>query len=172
MPNPFDELEAMKTVAEAIKDLEPEAISRVLNWAADHFSVAAIASPAEGPSKEAEEIASSSVKAIGGYESVGELFADAQPRSDAEKALVAGYWLQIEQGKSDFATQDVNSELKHLGYGVGNITRAFESLKKTKPQQVIQLRKSGTSKQARKTFKVTEAGKKLVESMIRNKGFE
>lgn len=165
------ELEAMKKVAEAIGDLEPEAQSRVLNWAADHYSISGIsASTAQQASSVNTPEATAPVQ--DGFETIGELFAHAQPGSDAEKSLVAGYWLQIEQGNSDFATQDVNSELKHLGYGIGNITRAFESLKKTRPQQVIQLRKAGTSKQARKTFKVTDAGRKVVESMIRNRGIE
>jgi hypothetical protein len=171
MSDAFLELEAMKKVAEAIGSLQPEAQSRVLNWAADHYSIGGISIPTS--QQAVSETAQQEAAPIqDGYEAIGELFAHAQPRSDAEKALVAGYWLQVEQGKSDFATQDVNSELKDLGYGIGNITRAFESLKKTRPQQVIQLRKAGTSKQARKTFKVTDAGRKVVESMIRNRCIE
>jgi hypothetical protein len=165
------ELEAMKKVAEAIGALEPEAQGRVLNWAADHYSISGIkASVSQQPATDTPQQAVMPVQE--GYETIGDLFAHAQPSSDAEKALVAGYWLQIEQGNSDFGTQDVNSELKHLGYGIGNITRAFDTLKKTRPQQVIQLRKAGSSKQARKTFKVTDAGRKVVESMVRNRGIE
>ena len=164
MTDTFAELEAMRKVAEAIGSLEPEARARVLSWAADHYSIGAVKSPL----KSEEPAIGEELDTRQGFETIGDLFAHAQPSSDAEKALVAGYWLQIEVGKTDFGTQDVNRELKHLGHGVGNITRAFESLKKTRPQQVIQLRKAGTSKQARKTFKVTDAGRKAVESMIHN----
>lgn len=165
------ELDAMKKVAEALEDLESEARARVLNWAADHYAV--------GEVKQHSRVVSgnevTSGEDIGGeqaFETIGDLFAKTQPSSDAEKALVAGYWLQVEQGSTGFGTQEINRELKHLGYGVGNITRAFEVLKKTRPQQVIQLRKAGSTKQARKTFKVTDAGVKVVEAMARNRGFE
>lgn len=167
MTDTLAELEAMKQVAEAIATLEPDAKARVLSWAADHYSVGAIKSSIHESDPQEEETNTKQE-----FDTLGDLFAQAQPGSDAEKALVAGYWLQIEQGNDDFATQDINSELKHLGYGIGNITRAFENLKKTRPQQVIQLRKAGTSKQARKTFKVTDVGRKVVDSMIRDRNVE
>ncbi len=169
MSDALAELEAMKKVAGAIDKLEAEARARVLGWAIDHYSVGAAKTKSIAVPVNPEEVVAPEPALPQGYSSIGELFADAQPGSDAEKALVAGYWLQIEAGNADFGTQDVNSELKHLGYGVGNITRAFDTLKMTRPQQVIQLRKAGTSKQARKTFKVTEAGRKVVEAMIRNR---
>ena len=168
MSNALAELEAMKKVAEAIDKLEAEARARVLGWAVDHYSVGSVKAKSMADPINPEKGRADEPVLQQGYDSISELFADAQPRSDAEKALVAGYWLQVEAGNTDFGTQEVNSELKHLGYGVGNITRAFDTLKTTRPQQVIQLRKAGTSKQARKTFKVTEAGKKVVEAMIRN----
>ena len=171
MSDPIAELEAMKKVAEALGDLESEARARVLNWAADHYAV--------GDVKQRSRVAHDEGVPTGGdndegqaFETIGDLFASAQPGSDAEKALVAGYWLQVEQGSGGFGTQEINSELKHLGYGVGNITRAFDILKKTRPQQVIQLRKAGSTKQARRTFKLTDAGVKVVEAMARNRGFE
>lgn len=171
MSDTLVELEAMKKVAEAIGELDTEAQARVLSWAVDHYSVGVNKLPTQSK-KHSDSVLAEESPVQQGHETIGELFANSQPSSDAEKALVAGYWLQIEQGNSDFATQDVNNELKHLGYGVGNITRAFDTLKKTRPQQVIQLRKAGTSKQARKTFKVTDAGRKAVEAMIRNRSYE
>lgn len=168
MQETFEELDAMKKVAEAIGGLEPDAQKRVIHWAEAHFSIERMNETKTGNS-ENPVINESLLSNSENIDSIGELFALSLPSSDAEKALVAGYWLQIEQGSSDFTTQEVNSDLKHLGYGIGNITRAFETLKKTRPQQVIQLRKAGTSKQARKTFKLTDVGKKVVESMIQNR---
>ena len=74
------------------------------------------------------------------------------------------YFLQFQQGQSDFGAYEVNAALKNLGEGVGNITTAFDTLKARKPADVIQLKKSGTSKQARKTYKVTLHGKTAVEA--------
>jgi hypothetical protein len=67
--------------------------------------------------------------------------------------------------EQDFEAQRVNTLLKHLGLGVGNITRSLESLKSRKPQHVVQLRKSGTARQARKRYKVTAAGRDFVREL-------
>ena len=72
------------------------------------------------------------------------------------------------QGEADFDAQSVNTKLKHLGHGVGNITQALDVLKDRRPQLIVQLRKSGTTKQARKKYKVTTAGKSAVEAMLAN----
>jgi hypothetical protein len=100
------------------------------------------------------------------FGSFADLFNAAQPTSNANKALVAGYWLQVYQSQDDFDAQSANKELKNLGEGIGNITIAASSLKSQKPALVIQLKKSGKSQQARKTYKVTVAGIRAVESMI------
>jgi DNA-binding PadR family transcriptional regulator len=49
---------------------------------------------------------------------------------------------------------------------VSNITTALSSLIERKPQLVIQTRKSGNSKQARKRYRLTDAGIRAVERMI------
>lgn len=167
MSDAITELEAMKKVAEALQDLESDARARVLNWTAGHYQIGEAAQRSRAGVR--EEIAPNNEEV---FETIADLFAKTQPSSDAEKALVAGYWLQVEQGSSGFGTQEINLELKHLGYGIGNITRAFEALKKTRPQQVIQLRKAGTTRQARKTFKLTDAGIKVVKAMTTNRDYE
>ncbi len=60
----------------------------------------------------------------------------------------------------------MNNELNHLGQKVANITNAMTSLNETKPQLVLQLRKSGKSQQARKTYKLSAAGINRVKEMI------
>jgi hypothetical protein len=56
--------------------------------------------------------------------------------------------------------------LKNLGQGLANITNAIDGLRNQKPALVLQLKKSGKSQQARKTYKLTVAGIKAVEVMI------
>lgn len=158
------EIEAMSAVSKALTGLGEDARGRVLRWAVDHYqvSVGVIRVAAS------TETGSGSLTSAVGEQStdLAELFAAADPQSDADKALVGGYWTQFVQGDSDFDAQSVNTQLKHLGHGVGNITRALDSLKDRRPQLVIQLRKSGTTKQARKKYRVTTAGKAAVEDMI------
>jgi hypothetical protein len=91
------------------------------------------------------------------------------PVTDADKALVAGYWLSEHEGLSEgFDSFGVNSSLKSLGYPVGNITRALDQLQAVQPQLVMQTRKSGTSKQARKSFRMTHAGIQKIRQRIGN----
>ncbi len=90
----------------------------------------------------------------------------ASPKTDTEKVLTVAYWLQKSQGLTDVESFGVNSELKQLGFGVGNVTRAFDNLMAMRPQPVMQTRKSGTSKQGRKKFRVTDIGMRTVERML------
>ncbi len=65
-----------------------------------------------------------------------------------------------------FASQAINSLLKNLGYQVGNITDAITQCMREKPASIIQTRKSGSTKQSRKEYKMTEAGRRKVLSML------
>ena len=56
--------------------------------------------------------------------------------------------------------------MKDLGHGVGNITDALTALKEERPALILQLKKSGTSKQARKTYKLTQEGIRRVQGMM------
>ena len=169
-PDPLKELEAMKQVAEALQGLEDDAIRRVLTWVSDHFSIKnnKIDTPPPKDNMVENTTQVEDVENSDTFEDVAELYAAAQPSSDAEKALVVAYWLHFHEGASSIDTQSVNTRLKHMGHGISNVTRAFENLKKTKPQLIIQLRKSGTSQQARKSFKITIEGKKYVEQLLKN----
>lgn len=163
MPSP--ELKAMTDIEAALNDLSENERSRVMQWAAARFGagpaghtvVAKPAAPAGRPSDDQ-------------FSSVGELYDAAGPVSDASRVLVVAYWLQYHQGATDVESQAINTELKHMGHGIGNITRAFSALKSQKPALVIQTRKEGTTQQARKRFKVTGEGQKAVEKMLARGG--
>jgi hypothetical protein len=47
-----------------------------------------------------------------------------------------------------------------------NITAALDDLKEVQPQLVLQLKKSGKSRQARKTYKISVAGVQRDKEMI------
>jgi len=94
------------------------------------------------------------------------LYEAANPRTEPQKVLVAGYWFQKLRGQSDVDGQQINTELKQLGHGVTNITRTLGSLINKKPQLVIQTHKSGKTKQARKKYRLTAEGIRAVEQML------
>lgn len=165
------EFAAMQSVYSALTGLNEEARVRVLDYVSSRLGLS-VARNAPTVSRHDEtnddEGEAEAPNALGTapYDSFAELYDAAQPKSQPEKALVGGYWLQVRQGAESFDSFSINKELKNLGEGVVNITSALEAIKTQKPALCLQLKKAGTSRQARKTYKITVAGIKAVEAMI------
>ncbi len=176
--DPLQEIEAMRAVAAALKDLAPEARGRVLNWAAGAFQATAVMNerswmPPATLTGLPGAPAVATERSVSSFASIADLYGATQlgeNSGDAEKALVAAYWFQIVQGEQDFDSQSINTALKHLGHGVSNITQAFGTLISRKPQLVIQTRKAGATQQARKKYKLTLAGQQAVERLFKTGG--
>ena len=158
------EITAMSTVAKALEPLDELVRQRVISWAASRFG-----SQLPAPSKSLgieREVAPTAESARAEFESFAELFDAADPKTDKDRALVAAYWAQICQSQATFPAQTLNASLKDLGHGLSNVTVALDGLKDEKPALILQLKKSGTSKQARKTYKLTVEGAKRVRQML------
>ena len=159
------EFAVMAEIRRLLADLDGATRVRIIRWLADLFEVG---------------ISSSTVRKLGiqqaGHETTGHwennfpdlasLFHATSPAVESDKALVAGYWFQKFEAQTALDSQRINSALKQLGHGVSNITRALDDLTRRKPQLVIQVQKSGTSKQARKKYRLTDAGLRAVKQMI------
>lgn len=164
------EAQAYLEISKALAPLPIESARRVLLSAADAAGMSLGSGRRGGaPSRavgarDAEPAELGEGPSFGG--GFGELFAAAAPKTDAEKALVSGYWLQVVGQNNDFDAFAANNELRRLGYPVGNITRAYDTLMKETPKPVIQVKKSGTTKQARKRYRLTEAGIKRIRAAI------
>lgn len=166
-----NEIDAMRRIAEVLDEFgdgDSEARARILQWVTARYGglPSSYASPPQSipgarQPEEPEEDDS--------LEDLADLFDAAGAQTDSARALVVGYWLTEPEGKSDFTSQEVNSELKNLGYGVTNITSAFSSLMKRKPALAMQTAKTGATQQARKRYKLTRAGRTAVRSMIQAK---
>lgn len=170
--DPLLEIEAMRSLAEALTPLDEASCGRVLRWAADRFGVEVKATSLGDPNRRQggepdtiEDGADDKDEPLE-FTEISDLYAAAGPNNDPEKALVVGYWFQSVQGQSDFDAGRLNKELKHLGHGVGNITTAMTSLIGRKPALAMQTRKSGSSQQARKKYKLTHEGLRKVQEMI------
>jgi len=164
--DPKAEITAMSAVNDAIAGLDAAGAARVLQWAADARGLGAVVRKAPTPPSSAGGESENGGQPQQQFEELGDLDAAASPPTDADRALVGGYWYQYIQQKPDFTAYEVNVALNNLGHRLKNITSAFDTLKARKPSLVIQLKKSGTSKQSRKTYKLTLAGKQAVEAMI------
>jgi hypothetical protein len=165
------EIQAMSQVAAALADLDDDARSRVLDWAAKRYKVAL--APARGGANEARPRRSGRSSADGGpdeadreFSVFADLFDATNPKQESERALIGGFWFQEILKQPDFAGQSVNNALKDVGHGISNITVALGTLQKRKPALVRQVAKSGRSKQARKKYKLTSAGVAAVYAMM------
>jgi hypothetical protein len=163
------EVGAMAVVENALEPLGPDERGRVLRWAAERFGILLRQDTKSFDGKVDLRNRGGSLE---NPTDVGEFYAQAAPTTEPERALVVSYWVQEVQGAGEFDSQTVNTQLKHLGHGVSNITRALDDLKNQKPQLVIQIQKSGKAKQARKRYKVTAAGRTEVQRMLTGKSEE
>ena len=152
------EIEAMLVSARAIEPLDPSAKRRVLDWLCDRFG-------GTPPTPAGSAVSATAPSIRGEYGTFADLFDAASPNTEKEKVLVAAYWTQVCLAQPNFPAQALNSALKDLGHGVGNITDSLDALKDERPALLLQLKKSGTTKQARKTYKLTEEGARRVRKM-------
>jgi len=155
-----DEIEALRQLSGLFDELPPESVARILRWAGDKYKVKLDAGAPPPAAAQAESLAPTPVAA-----DLPEFFNSAQPSTSSEKALVAAAWFQAVQGMSDIDSASVNRELKNLGHQSSNITRDFDDLMSRRPKLVVQTRKSGSTKQARKLYRVTHEGLSEVARM-------
>lgn len=163
------EFEAIAAVHGALEPLDAEARGRVLTYIASLLGIASHIS-VKGPAMGGDSDDAADEGENGGgnraFGSFAELFDAANPQTQNDMALVAAYWLQVSNAADSFTAQAASKELTNLGHKLTNITTNLTALKALKPALVLQLKKSGTSKQARKTYKVSVAGIRRVEEMI------
>jgi hypothetical protein len=164
------EIEAMGAIDKAMGGLQADEQKRVLRWAIDKFSGGEVTLPRTGSSglgNSASGTGSEEGRGLAAYERISDLMDEAHPTTTVDHVLVASYWFQVVRGQENFTGQEVNSELKDLGQGSKNITDAYTSLMTRKPPAVRQVQKSGSTRQARKRYRLTEVGIRSVERMIR-----
>ena len=164
------EFAAIQTVFEALKPLDSPSRERVLEYIAARLEISTDKLGRTNPmgSDSGKQVAidekSTSEEQV---QTLAELHDATGPMSDKERVLVAAYWLQNCQGADSFLSYEVNKALKDLGHGVSNITGTVDALRRIKPALILQLKKAGKTRQARKTYKITSAGITAVEEMIR-----
>ncbi|TQJ12433.1 hypothetical protein [Kribbella jejuensis] len=172
------EIEAMGKVSKALGGLDEDARGRVIRWVAERYSVALDqapkkTSPTGGSSGGDEETDEDEIDEeiddkAGNWEHFAELYDASGASTHPEGMLVAAYWVQVLKGQSSFGSLELNKLLKDLGHGVTGTAKVMSTLIAKKPALILQLKKSGKSQQARKTYRLTDAGKKSVEQMIAN----
>ena len=156
------EFEAIKTIHETLKPLRVDGQERVIKYISSLLGISNVEITSDSIDSTSDVKRPHSIPKPMHIEketfgSFAELYDAVAPNTHADKALVAGYWLQVCEGGESFDSQSANNELKHLGYRLPNITAALTKLKGTNPSLVLQLKKSGTSRQARKTYQTHDS---------------
>lgn len=161
------DITAFKAIYEALASLEEEARERVFMSVGAMLGINGSALSSKSPmAGQILKDGSIDGENFSEYSTFAELYAGVDPASNSEKALVAGYWLQVCQGAEGFSGSATNDELANLGHKLSNVTRAFSALIKAKPQLVLQVKKKGKSPQARKVYKLSQAGIDRIQEMI------
>lgn len=169
------EFAAINAVYTALAPLSQSAQHRVVTYISSLLELGGISdssqsnpisSAAESPSESGTDDHSSGKESFATF---ADFFNAASPRTQADGALVAAVWL-LDQGSEQFAALAINRELQNLGRRIGNITDALSSLQSKKPALVVQVKKAGRSRQARKTYKVTRPGIERVREMTGDSG--
>lgn len=101
---------------------------------------------------------------------MGNLLGQWTPETMAERALMGAYTLSRGKADKTVTSQSINAELKRAGIPVPNITRAIESNLRAKPPLMVQKKKMGTTRQARKQYAITPEGVEFVESRLQGAG--
>jgi hypothetical protein len=92
------------------------------------------------------------------------------PETMAERALMGAYTLSRGKADKTVTSQAINAELKRANIPVPNITRAIESNLRAKPPLMVQKKKMGTTRQARKQYAITPEGVEFVEARLQAGG--
>lgn len=169
--NATEEFEAIKTIHDALKPLRVDGQRRVIKYISSLLGISNVETTSDSIDSTSDVKKPHSIPRPMHTEketfgSFAELYDAVSPHTNADKALVAGYWLQVCEGGESFDSHSAHNELKHLGHRLSNITAALTKLKEVNPALVLQLKKSGTSMQARKTYKLTAAGVKVLHEML------
>ena len=105
----------------------------------------------------------------GGREDAGDLaslLTRWSPTTMSDKALLGAYYLTRARGEDTVTSQAINSELKRNGLAISNITRAIEANMRPDRPLMVQEKKMGSTKQARKQYRITPAGVEAVERKL------
>ncbi len=158
------EIKAMATITRELEGLEEEQRVNVLLYINTRYGGSAVTSIRPSTQGALQKTAPEE------YDTIGDFFDAANPTTESDRVLVVGYWLQVVENAEEFESAAVNKHLKNLGHTVSNITRAFDQAIAKRPRLIIQTSKSGSSKQARKKYKVTREGIKRVNKMLAQSG--
>ncbi|GAB4335484.1 MAG: hypothetical protein OHK0038_13160 [Flammeovirgaceae bacterium] len=167
------EIKALEESYYMLNALTPEARKRVLVWLANKFNINDLflsknqeeATNVKNPSDK-EVNSHKSLVDFSQYREFHSVFSIANPRTEAEKVLLAAAYLQEKSKSEELTGRSINNALKRLGHGVKNITSTINLLMERKPRLMMQTKKEGIEPQSQKRYKVTIEGLIFVTELL------
>ncbi len=122
-----------------------------------------VVAPAKTKEKQVEVIATE----LTSY-SIQGLFERVSTKTDVARVLLVAAYLQErdKSGVAELGSRQINKELKSIGRGIKNITQAINSLLKKEPKLLLMTRKTTSSQQGKKKYRVTELGMEKVREAL------
>lgn len=158
-------MKSLEAVLKALDGLEAPMQERILRWAGESLGLA-MSSKTTPKSGTPVTEATDGKTALEGFETAADALAAAHTQTQADRVLVVAAFLTKKNGKTELTSQEINTELKNQGHGIGSINKVIDTLKDQTPQLMIQTKKSGKTQQARKNYKVTGQGFEKVQKML------
>lgn len=176
----LNELTVMNDVAKILESLNGDERRRVIIWLTDFFGI--LDDDIDDYDIDFETGLPISFSA-NDDETVGETLEDAPsfepepdtfstffdkvaPKTAIQKIVTSAYWLETRDGKDFWKSFEINKLLKSIDIKVTSVSGTLGLEGKKDEPLVETLQKSGDSMQARKTFKLTEAGRDFVEGRL------
>ncbi|MGE5342364.1 MAG: hypothetical protein ACM3SY_12885 [Candidatus Omnitrophota bacterium] len=193
------EIVALSETFDALKKLDKPKIRRILNWIRDRLDIMegktfgeispelSLSESPEAPlpkNKNNKKLTrnkkmkpepapktrgKSGKKTIADYDSVNDLFKDANLKRVSDKILLMAAYLQEQQNYKELSSFDINLRLKRLGVGVPNISSSINGIMNKKVKLLEEItKKEGNAKAMRRKYRVTEEGLKVANNYLKN----
>ena len=171
MSNILPEFIAMQAIVDAIADLSELEKRRVAAWLVDYTAQETSSrTDTNETNSQVDTSTHGSIEegAIGPepISSFPELYDAVAAKTGAQKAVVAGYWLEKYEGHDSWKASEVNKLLKSIDVKVSSISIVLANAVKAAQPMVTELGRLGEGQRSRKTFRLNEAGVAFVENRL------
>ena len=160
------ELTAMQQIADIIANLSTAERQRVASWLVEYASQEAPAAAEDTDDDDAIDGMSANASVESSevhFATFGDLYSTIAPKKGAQKAAVAGYWLETAQGQRSWKASEVNKLLKSIDVKVSSISIVLTNAVKVDSPLIMELERLGDGERSRKTFCLSERGLAYVE---------
>jgi hypothetical protein len=154
-------LDRLLSINEHVKNLDPLLKEQAIGLLLESEFHPSFSRRPNAPASKGEADAGSSVDT-----NFSELVEKWSPESQSEWALLAAYHLTQGKAEATVTGQAINGVLKNHGKPMANVTVAVSRLVNADPALMLQVRKDGTSRQARKLYRMTALGVSFVKKKL------